>query len=150
VASNVVQVVILQGDVFNFMNLFSLILVVLCVGGLAYFIGAKRLSCKRARFKDRENLTCEEIYNRYFSNSGLPREKVIALWMQIAKELKLESGRLRPTDRFDKELSPVLNNEDELADLEDLIHFDFKDRREEVKKVKPKDLNELIRTLLHE
>jgi hypothetical protein len=119
---------------------------------LAYRIEAKRLPTKQARFTDRENLNVEEIYQRYFSDSGLRKEKVIDLWIKIAQTLHLEPGRLRPTDRFDAELAPVQGHlvEDELIDLEELARDQFQDRWQKIKATKPCDLNEFIHMLLHE
>ncbi len=119
---------------------------------LAYRIEARRLPTKQARFKDRENLNVEEIYQRYFSESGLKKEKVIDIWMKIAQTLHLEPGRLRPTDRFDAELAPVrgYHVEDELIDLEELARDQFKDRWQMVKAAKPSNLSQFIHVLLHE
>lgn len=119
---------------------------------LAYRIEAKRLPTKQARFKDRENLSVEEIYQRYFSDSGLQKEKVLDLWLKIAQTLHLEPGRLRPTDRFDTELAPVQGHhvEDELIDLEELARDQFQDRWQKIKAMKLCDLNQLIQVLLHE
>jgi hypothetical protein len=124
----------------------------LVCGRLAYRIEAKRLPTKRARFADRENLNVEEIYERYFSDSGLKKEEVIDLWIKIAQTLHLEPGRLRPTDRFDAELAPVRGYlvEDELVDLEDLVRHHFQGRWQKSKAAKPCDLNQFINMLLHE
>ena len=47
----------------------------------------------------------EQIYKRYYSN--YPETIVKKLWLEVAQYLEIPYGKLRPSDRFDKELSPV-------------------------------------------
>jgi hypothetical protein len=62
---------------------------------------------KRDRFKDRENLSPEQIFDMFYRETGCPRELVMDLWNEVADVLEIEPGKLRPTDRFDKELAAV-------------------------------------------
>ena len=121
----------------------SLAFILLCLNSL----NQRRLPNRQAALNARTSLGAETIYNLYYSKSGLPKEKVMALWSQIAKELKLDAGKLRPGDRFDKELAPVKGYtvEDELWDF---ILKEYRDRSETVRKLKPQVLNELIHALL--
>ena len=61
---------------------------------------------KISRFSDREELTTEEIYNKYFSDKGIPKDAMIRLWDELADCIELPKGKLRPMDRFDRELAP--------------------------------------------
>jgi hypothetical protein len=62
----------------------------------------KRLS----RFHEREELTSDQIYERFFSNELCSKDLVLELWNEVASVLGIPPGKLRLTDRFDKELAP--------------------------------------------
>lgn len=47
----------------------------------------RRVGKKLARFQDRENLALDEIYRRYYVNSGLPQNSVLNVWRDLAKNL---------------------------------------------------------------
>ncbi len=59
------------------------------------------------RFTNREDLSFDDIYSQFFRKSDLPKDQVMELWNEVAKALSLPPGKLRPTDRFAKELAPV-------------------------------------------
>lgn len=75
-------------------------------------VGAGVWSCvmsrrkRRAVFGERESLSVEELYARYYARSGLNKDLVMRLWSECARTLKISEGRLRPTDSFEVELSP--------------------------------------------
>jgi hypothetical protein len=83
-----------------------IICLVLVIGGtwLWYVVPRKE---KFKRFADRAELKPDEIYARFFSEKNLPKGLVLELWNEVANCLRLSSGKLRPSDRFDKELAPV-------------------------------------------
>ncbi|CAM4127898.1 hypothetical protein LRM36_07095 [Stenotrophomonas maltophilia] len=58
------------------------------------------------KLREREALSPTGFYDRYYAESGLDRETVVELLEHVAGELRLPSGKLRPGDRFSKELSP--------------------------------------------
>lgn len=62
---------------------------------------------RTSRFTGRETLSPEEIYRRYFHDTGLRQDVVVRQWQETAKSLELPSELLRPTDRFDTELRPL-------------------------------------------
>lgn len=76
--------------------------------------GAKR---RRVRFANREVLSMDAIYERFFGSKGLPKEAVVELWNEVARPLGIDPGRLRPTDRFDMELSPVEEWDDDIVEV---------------------------------
>jgi hypothetical protein len=78
----------------------------LTVGGvLAWnFIPHRR---RLARFADREELSADSIYSEFFAANNFPKGLVLELWNEVAGSLRVPPGKLRPTDRFDKELAPV-------------------------------------------
>ncbi len=59
------------------------------------------------RFDDREDWPREKLYLQFFAQSNLPKDLVFELWDEIATTLRLPAGKLRPTDRFDRELAPL-------------------------------------------
>ena len=71
------------------------------------------------RFRQREELALDTIFTDFFGASGFPRPLVLELWNEVASLLRVPPGKLRPSDRFDKELAPVEGWEfdDEIGDL---------------------------------
>lgn len=61
---------------------------------------------KIARFATRENMSTENIYEKYFADSGIPKDIVIQLWNELAFIIELPKEKLRPSDRFLYELAP--------------------------------------------
>jgi hypothetical protein len=80
--------------------------VILGAIAIAYFASgllfAHQLRAKA--FQDREDLVIDEIYQRYFLKSGPPKEIVFELWLESARDMRIDPGRLRPSDRFAVEL----------------------------------------------
>lgn len=58
------------------------------------------------KLREREALSPTGFYDQYYAESGLDQETVVELLEHAADELRLSSGKLRPGDRFSKELSP--------------------------------------------
>jgi len=76
------------------------------VGGgvlLWEFIPRRR---RNEHFKDREELPVDSIFNQFFAQAHLPKPLVLELWNEVANALGVPPGKLRPDDRFDKELAP--------------------------------------------
>ncbi|MEK7333483.1 MAG: hypothetical protein AAB017_08915 [Nitrospirota bacterium] len=73
---------------------------------------------KRAIFADRQYLTMDEIYSRYYLDSGLSKDVVLKLWGNVAELLQLPKGKLRPTDKFGKELGPYQVIDDDINELQ--------------------------------
>jgi hypothetical protein len=71
---------------------------------LWYFIPRHR---RLNRFKNREELSADIIYTEFFATNNLQKELVSQLWNEVASLLHIPPGKLRPSDRFDKELAPV-------------------------------------------
>ncbi|MUV14031.1 hypothetical protein [Noviluteimonas gilva] len=53
----------------------------------------------------RESVGFDAIFDRYYANSGLNPESVHVFLKYMATEMYLPMDKLRPTDRFDVELS---------------------------------------------
>ena len=67
--------------------------------------GWRRMEMKD-KLREREALSPIGFYDQYYADSGLDQETVVELLEHVADELRLPSGKLRPGDRFSKELSP--------------------------------------------
>jgi hypothetical protein len=86
---------------------FGLVFLII-VGVLGYFYSTWYVNRARmSRFAGREVMGPQEIYRRYFHNSGLREEVFVNQWREVARSLELPAGLLRPSDRFDTELKPL-------------------------------------------
>ena len=65
----------------------------------------------------RPSLTDDEIFQTFYAASGLRKEHVMEGWREDAAELKLPSDKLRPQDRFGKEIGRYLITSDNLHSL---------------------------------
>jgi hypothetical protein len=123
------------------------LLLVSLVGGMtARAIEQQRLPEKQRRFEDRVSVPIEEIFNQHYAGTGLDRLSVIRTWNDVATILGLDSQKLRPSDRFDREFAPVPGYflEDELADLEDYLFEQCKRRNLNLGRGRIETLNDLI------
>lgn len=59
-----------------------------------------------SNLEDRDELSAPDFYAQFYLGAGLEQKTVIELLRHVADELRLPAGKLRPTDRFSKELSP--------------------------------------------
>src|SRR3974377_555758 len=84
------------------------------LASIASIVFARKNS--RRTFDDRATLSDEQICG-YFADSGLPQPLVIELWREVANALRLPAGKLRPTDRFGRELGGYWITSDELDAL---------------------------------
>lgn len=62
----------------------------------------------------RESLSDEEIYTRFYAESGLSMEAVMDVWHEIAHVLRAPADRLRPSDRFGKDVGTYLITSEDL------------------------------------
>lgn len=49
-------------------------------------------------------LNYDEIYQQFYASSGLDKASMIEVWQEIAQVLKVPAERLRPTDKFGKDI----------------------------------------------
>ncbi len=62
---------------------------------------------KRGRFAERPDVAPDEFFERYYGQSGLPRDRVLRALRTVAVDTETPEARLRPGDRFAEELKPV-------------------------------------------
>jgi len=60
---------------------------------------------------NRESLTPDQVFDRYYATSHLKRDLVVELLNHVAKELSLPVDKLLPGDRFAIELAEGRGNE---------------------------------------
>jgi hypothetical protein len=124
-------------------------------GGLAFFLIAmllRKRKIKKAKnaLNTRESLTDEDIYLRFFVSKGLKQSLVRELWREIASILVLPSGKLRPTDRFGKEVGVYFITSEELDALSDRASERAKMQGRELKLADVKTIGEYVETFARE
>lgn len=100
--------------------------------------------------KNRSSLTIDEIYEGFFKEKRIGFSEFCAIWLQIAKILKIEYGLLRPTDRFEFEIACDMKKSDRLEDLSEwaAIEMDKIPLRYQVHLCDMDDLSELVSVLV--
>lgn len=110
--------------------------------------GKKNQKIKKAKniLSIRESLTDEDIYLCFFASKGLEQSLVRELWCEIASILVVPSGKLRPTDRFGKEVGVYLITREELDALSDKASERAKIQGREMKLSDIKTVGEYVET----
>lgn len=65
----------------------------------------------------REALDDDKLYSMFYSSSGLEKSNVLRAWHDVASALHVPADRLRPSDRFGKEVGRYWITSDELDAL---------------------------------
>lgn len=98
--------------------MWSTIAALIGFGALALFLMRRTISRRDScAISDREDLDPDAIYSRFCEANGWPRSLALELWSEIAHSLDIPPGKLRPNDRFDGELGPVEEWDDNIVDL---------------------------------
>lgn len=93
----------------------TLVVVALAVAGaLGMLIPWHRRRQSLTALEGRESLSDDAIYARYYAEAQLPRTVVIQLWHEISQTLKVPASKLRPEDRFGKEIGAYWITSDDL------------------------------------
>ena len=79
-------------------------LLVLAVGLIVSAVSYARKRATAHMLDARESISDEEIYRRFYASSSFDATQVQELWHEVANALGLPAGKLRPTDRFGREL----------------------------------------------
>jgi len=58
------------------------------------------------KLEERPALTEDQIWDRYYRDSGLRKKEVFVLWREIAAWLRVPADRMRPEDKLVRDLSP--------------------------------------------
>lgn len=70
-----------------------------------------RVSIALEDLQRRESLSHQELFNAFYSDTGLDRQLVEELLDHVAAELCVPVEKLRPVDRFAVELAPTKGND---------------------------------------
>jgi hypothetical protein len=76
-----------------------------------------RRRAEQRKLLAREALDNEAIYSRFYASAGLPRDQVFELWGEVAETLGVPPDRLRPEDRFGKDVGTYWIMSDALDEL---------------------------------
>lgn len=74
---------------------------------LMQYLDREMVREKLQRLGTRQKLTMDELYNLYYSDSGLPKALVEMLLEEIADATMIPAAMLRPTDSFTNELKQL-------------------------------------------
>ncbi len=91
---------------------FVTLAVLIAVLGLA--VPRWKQKAARRDLETRERLDDEGVYSRYYATSGLPKDRVLELWHEVAETLRVPAGQLRPEDRFGKNVGAYWITSDDL------------------------------------
>jgi len=79
---------------------------IVVAGGVAiawtFFSSLKR----RSPFRDRTEMSAEEIYSAFYADSVIDKDAVLRSLREISDKLQVPAGKLRPSDYFLGELAP--------------------------------------------
>ncbi len=105
-----------------------------------------RVKEKRSRLVDREPLSFDEIFSRFFADRKLDKMDALEHWTIIAELLGFDPERMRPGDRFDYEMGPVPGKElcDEIEGVWEHFHYLADERSIDLNAHNIQTLEELI------
>jgi len=86
---------------------FIIFIGVLLIAAFLLWHGTKKAEVKKLqRLADRDSISAEEFYLKYYVNTDLPKNNVISLLEEIAIATEIPKEKIRPNDRFSLELAP--------------------------------------------
>jgi hypothetical protein len=88
------------------------------LGGFGFWVADwRRRKQEFSTIGSRDDLNDEAIYRTFYEGSGLPQASVVSAWHEIADSLRLPAGKIRPIDRFGKDIGKYLILSDRLDAL---------------------------------
>lgn len=94
-----------------------LVVAALAIGGLSMLMLWSRRRRALTVLNGRASLDDDAIYTRYYTEAQLPKTLVLQLWHEVAETLKVPVAKLRPEDRFGKEIGTYWITSDDLDAL---------------------------------
>ncbi|MBT2336216.1 hypothetical protein J7E49_20160 [Variovorax paradoxus] len=91
--------------------------VALLITVIGYLFRKKKIAKASALVDSRETLSFDEIFQNFYSSGEFDKTKIMELWGEIAQTLGVSEGKMRPTDRFGKEIGVYLITSEELDAL---------------------------------
>ena len=99
------------------MSIWIAVIAALALAGVCFALRSAKTRKSLSALQKREALSNDEIYQRFYSSSGLDKNAVIEVWWEIAHVLHAPADRLRPTDRFGKDVGTYWITSEELDAL---------------------------------
>jgi hypothetical protein len=124
-------------------NIGALLLIAVGVFSIPYLSRKKELR----RLSERDSLQLEELYARYYADSGLSRKSFLEVWNKIADTLAVPAEKLRPADRFGEDIGVYVGVSDKLDTLSELAHERAERRRIQVRLETLATVDDYVRTL---
>lgn len=91
--------------------------VALLITVVVYLFRKKKIAKASTLVDSRESLSFDEIFQNFYSSGEFDKTKVMELWGEIAQTLGVSEEKMRPTDRFGKEIGVYLITSEELDAL---------------------------------
>ncbi len=137
--------------VYFHLSKFLIFVLLIGLGALAEILASLQEAREKKKiFAKREPLSVDEIYERYYANSGVSKNKFGERWSEIANTLLIPSEKLRPSDSFGKELGPYRVIDDNLDELEKIAAKHIKEMKIKVDLSTVKTLDDYIQLLCRE
>ena len=99
------------------MNIWIAVIAAFALAGLGFAVRSVKTRRSLSVLQEREALSDDEIYQRFYASSGLDKAIVIEIWHEVAHVLRVPAERLRPTDRFGKDVGAHWITSEELDAL---------------------------------
>ncbi len=113
---------------------------------LSYIFAIWHINYLKAKiFSRRQSLSDDDIYNKFYYGTKLPKNKVLSKWKMVSKILKIPADKLLPTDKFGEELGPYWFVGDPLDELEIIAKRNFKANGIDGSKISIRNLDEYIK-----
>jgi hypothetical protein len=90
---------------------------VVLLGATGWFIRRSKGRRALALLNGRDALSDAEIYRRFYASSNLSRDDVVELWHEVADALRVPPDRMRPEDKFGKEVGAYWITSEEIDEL---------------------------------
>ena len=90
---------------------------IFAVALLIYLFQKKKVNKYAEIISSREDLSLDEIYERFYGAEGFDRSAIFDIWQEIAGNLEVSVGKIRPSDRFGKEVGGYLVTSEKLDAL---------------------------------
>lgn len=83
----------------------------------------KEGQARRLFLKDRPRLSADDIYAQFYKDSTFDKASVMCIWELIGEFLRVDMGRLRPSDRLMDLHMDVAQWRDDVDDLMDYVAY---------------------------
>ena len=86
------------------MSIWIAIISAVALAGFGFAFRSAKTKKSLSVLEERAVLNYDEIYQQFYASSGVDKNSMIEVWQEIAQVLKVPAERLRPTDKFGKDI----------------------------------------------